>query len=52
VLGIPKQGSMRDGAWPLTTVQKAMVLVTKVVPAPVMQRLATMAAKRSKGNEE
>ena len=52
VLGIPKQGSMRDGAWPLTTVQKATVLVTKVVPAPVMQRLATMAAKRSKGNEE
>jgi hypothetical protein len=52
VLGIPKQGSMRDGAWPLTTVQKAMVLVTKVVPAPVMQRLAAMAAKRSKGNEE
>jgi NAD(P)-dependent dehydrogenase (short-subunit alcohol dehydrogenase family) len=52
VLGIPKRGSMRDGAWPLTTAQKAMVLATKVVPAPVMQRLATLAAKRSKGNEE
>lgn len=52
VLGIPKRGSMRDGAWPLTTAQKATVLVTKVVPASVMQRLATLAAKRSKGNEE
>lgn len=47
VLGIPKQGSMRNGAWPLTTAQKAMVLATKVVPAPVMQRLASLAAKRS-----
>jgi NAD(P)-dependent dehydrogenase (short-subunit alcohol dehydrogenase family) len=52
VLGIPKQGSMRDGAWPLTTAQKAMVLATKVIPQPVLQRLATMAAKRRKGNEE
>jgi NAD(P)-dependent dehydrogenase (short-subunit alcohol dehydrogenase family) len=52
VLGIPKQGSMRDGAWPLTTAQKAMVVATKVIPQPVLQRLATMAAKRRKGNEE
>jgi hypothetical protein len=52
VLGIPKQGSMRDGAWPLTTAQKAMVLATKVIPQPVLQRLATLAAKRRKGNEE
>ena len=52
VLGIPKQGSMRDGAWPLTTAQKAMVLATKVIPQPVLQRLATLAAKRRKGNGE
>src|SRR6202000_501087 len=52
VLGIPKQGSMRDGAWPVTTAQKAMVFATKVIPQPVMQRLATMAAKRRKGNGE
>jgi NAD(P)-dependent dehydrogenase (short-subunit alcohol dehydrogenase family) len=51
VLGIPKQGSMRDGAWPLTLTQKAMVSATKVIPAPVMQRLASLAAKR-KNNEE
>jgi NAD(P)-dependent dehydrogenase (short-subunit alcohol dehydrogenase family) len=52
VLGIPKQGSMRDGAWPLTTVQKLMVFAAKVIPAPVMQRLVTLAAKRRKDNEE
>ena len=51
VLGIPKQGSMRDGAWPLTTAQKAMVFATKVIPQPVLQRLATLAAKRRQGNE-
>jgi NAD(P)-dependent dehydrogenase (short-subunit alcohol dehydrogenase family) len=48
VLGIPKQGSMRDGAWPLTTAQKAMVLVARVLPEPVLQRLAALAAKRRK----
>jgi hypothetical protein len=52
VLGIPKQGSMRDGAWPLTLAQSAMVFATKVIPQPVLQRLATMAAKRRKGNGE
>jgi NAD(P)-dependent dehydrogenase (short-subunit alcohol dehydrogenase family) len=48
VLGIPRQGSMRDGAWPLTTAQKAMVFATRIIPQPVMQRLASMAAKRNK----
>jgi NAD(P)-dependent dehydrogenase (short-subunit alcohol dehydrogenase family) len=52
VLGIPRQGSMRDGAWPLTTAQKAMVFAARVLPAPVLQRLASLAAKRRKGNEE
>ena len=51
VLGIPKQGSMRDGAWPLTTAQKAMVFATKVIPQPVLQRLATLVAKRRQGTE-
>ena len=46
VLGIPRQGSMRDGAWPLTTTQKAMVLAARVLPAPVLQRLASLAARR------
>jgi NAD(P)-dependent dehydrogenase (short-subunit alcohol dehydrogenase family) len=47
VLGIPKQGSMRDGAWPLTMSQKAMVVLAKVLPQPVLQWLA----KRRNGNE-
>jgi hypothetical protein len=52
VLGIPRQGSMRGGAWPLTAAQKAMVFAAKILPAPVLQRLASLAAKRRKGNEE
>ncbi|MEM6105718.1 SDR family oxidoreductase [Mycobacterium sp. 050272] len=51
VLGIPKQGAMRGGAWPLTTSQKAMVLVARVLPPPVLQRLASLAAKRRKANK-
>jgi NAD(P)-dependent dehydrogenase (short-subunit alcohol dehydrogenase family) len=42
VLGIPRQGSMQGGAWPLTTGQKAMVAVARVLPAPLMQRLAAL----------
>jgi NAD(P)-dependent dehydrogenase (short-subunit alcohol dehydrogenase family) len=52
VLGIPKQGSMRGGAWPLTRAQraqKALLLVARVLPQPVLQRLASLAAKRSTG---
>jgi hypothetical protein len=48
VLGIPKQGSMRDGAWPLTAAQRGMALVARVVPQPVLQRLASLVARRSK----
>jgi NAD(P)-dependent dehydrogenase (short-subunit alcohol dehydrogenase family) len=51
VLGIPRQGSMRDGAWPLTVGQKAMVLVARVLPQPLLQRLASLAARRSQGTE-
>lgn len=51
VLGIPRQGSMRGGAWPLTVSQKAMVMAAKIIPAPVLQCLASLAAKRHKGNE-
>jgi NAD(P)-dependent dehydrogenase (short-subunit alcohol dehydrogenase family) len=47
LLGIPRQGSMRDGAWPLTTAQRGMVLATKVIPQPIMQRLAARADKRA-----
>lgn len=39
VLGIPRQGSMRGGAWPLTVSQRAMVLVARILPASVLRRL-------------
>jgi NAD(P)-dependent dehydrogenase (short-subunit alcohol dehydrogenase family) len=52
VLGIPRQGSMRDGAWPLTAAQRAMVLVARVLPQPVLQRLASLAARRRKDKGE
>lgn len=48
VLGIPRQGSMRDGAWPLTAAQRAMVFAARVLPQPVLQRLTALAAKRRK----
>jgi NAD(P)-dependent dehydrogenase (short-subunit alcohol dehydrogenase family) len=51
ILGIPKYGSMRGGAWPLTVNQKAMVLVARVLPQPVLQRLAALTAKRRNKNE-
>jgi NAD(P)-dependent dehydrogenase (short-subunit alcohol dehydrogenase family) len=51
ILGIPRYGSMRDGAWPLTAGQKAMVFAARIMPQPVLQRLASLAAKRRKGNE-
>src|ERR1700756_2577909 len=52
VLGIPSQGSMRGGAVPLTAAQKAMVFAARILPAPVLQRLASLAAKRRNRTEE
>jgi NAD(P)-dependent dehydrogenase (short-subunit alcohol dehydrogenase family) len=52
VMGIPRYGSMRGGAWPLTAGQRAMVLAARILPPPVLQRLASLAAKRRKGSEE
>jgi NAD(P)-dependent dehydrogenase (short-subunit alcohol dehydrogenase family) len=47
VLGIPKQGSMRDGAWPLTGTQKAMIAAAKVIPKPLMNRIADRIARKA-----
>lgn len=47
VLGIPRQGAMRGGAYPLTTAQRAMVFTAKVLPQPVVARLASLAARFS-----
>lgn len=51
VLGIPRQGSMRGGAWPLTVSQRAMVVAARVLPQPVLQRLAALVARHQQGNE-
>jgi NAD(P)-dependent dehydrogenase (short-subunit alcohol dehydrogenase family) len=51
VLGIPRQGSMRGGAWPLTSAQRAMVLAARVLPQPVLQRLGSLAARRRQRTE-
>jgi NAD(P)-dependent dehydrogenase (short-subunit alcohol dehydrogenase family) len=48
-MGIPRQGSMRGGAVPLTAGQRVMVLAARVLPAPVLQRLAALAARVSSG---
>jgi short-subunit dehydrogenase len=50
VLGIPRQGSMRDRQWPAkggSLGQRGMELVARVLPQSVLQRLA---AKRRKEN--
>jgi NAD(P)-dependent dehydrogenase (short-subunit alcohol dehydrogenase family) len=47
VLDIPRQGAMRGGAYPLTTAQRAMVFTAKVLPQPVMARLASLAMRFS-----
>ena len=47
VLGIPRQGAMRGGAYPLTTAQRAMVFAAKVLPQPVVLRLASLAMRLS-----
>ena len=45
VLGIPRQGAMRGGAYPLTTAQRAMAFAARVLPAPVLQRVASLAMR-------
>ena len=53
VLGIPKQGSMRGGAWPLTTAQRGMVFVARVSfrsrCCSAWRRWRRSGAKRSQG---
>jgi NAD(P)-dependent dehydrogenase (short-subunit alcohol dehydrogenase family) len=51
VLGIPRQGSMRGGTWPLTAGQRAMVVAARILPAPLLRRLASLAARRRRRPE-
>ncbi|OMC53122.1 short-chain dehydrogenase/reductase [Mycobacterium sp. IS-836] len=41
VLGIPRQGSMRGGTWPLTVGQRLMALAARVLPASALRRLGS-----------
>ncbi len=52
MMGIPRHGAMRGGAYPLTASQKAMVLAAKVLPRPVLQRLAEVAARRQAARQD
>jgi NAD(P)-dependent dehydrogenase (short-subunit alcohol dehydrogenase family) len=46
-MGIPRYGAMRGGAYPLTAGQRAMVFAARVLPQPVLQRLASLAMRLS-----
>jgi NAD(P)-dependent dehydrogenase (short-subunit alcohol dehydrogenase family) len=50
-LGIPGQGSMRGGTWPLTAGQRAMLVAARILPAPLLRRLASLAARRRRRTE-
>ncbi len=45
VLGIPRRGSMRGGAYPLTASQRALLLAARILPPRVLQGLASRRAK-------
>ena len=47
MMGIPRYGAMRDGAYPLTAAQRAMVLAAKVLPQPLLKRVASLAMRFS-----
>lgn len=47
VMGIPRQGAMRGGAYPLTATQRAMVLAAKVFPPAALQRMASLAMRNT-----
>jgi NAD(P)-dependent dehydrogenase (short-subunit alcohol dehydrogenase family) len=47
VMGIPRQGAMRGGAYPLTTAQRAMVFAARILPPPVVQRIASLVMRIS-----
>ena len=46
-MGIPRYGAMRGGATPLTGSQRAMVFATRVLPQPVLKRVASLAMRLS-----
>jgi NAD(P)-dependent dehydrogenase (short-subunit alcohol dehydrogenase family) len=56
VMGIPRYGAMRDGAFPLTAAQRLMVFAARILPPAVLQRIASLMTRisppdRSKSND-
>jgi hypothetical protein len=47
VMGIPRQGAMRGGAVPLTGSQRAMVFAARILPPPVLARIASLVTRMS-----
>jgi NAD(P)-dependent dehydrogenase (short-subunit alcohol dehydrogenase family) len=47
VMGIPRQGAMRGGAVPMSGAQKAMVFAARILPSPVLQRIASLVMRIS-----
>lgn len=52
VMGLPRQGTMRNGQVPLTLSQRAMVAAARVLPQPVLMKMVTVAAKRAAKKEQ
>lgn len=52
VMGIPKKGAMRGGAYPLTASQKAMVTAAKVIPQAVLMRLMSLMPTKPEPEQE
>lgn len=40
IMGLPRHGALRGGAVPLTVSQRAMISAARVIPGPVLQRIA------------
>ena len=52
VMGIPRKGAMREGAFPLTGAQRAMVLGARVLPPAVLQRIASLMMRISPAKQQ
>ena len=46
-MGIPRQGAMRGGAVPLTGSQRALVFAARILPPPVLARIASLVMRIS-----
>jgi NAD(P)-dependent dehydrogenase (short-subunit alcohol dehydrogenase family) len=47
VMGLPRQGALRGAAAPLTRAQRAMVFAARILPPPVLQRIASLVMRFS-----